>query len=364
VPDHTDDPRAAEFEDGVLSEQDALAVWSRAAQLQEETDARSDPLRLPSGATPHRAPGAAGASLSLAAETRVPAGMYLVREILAAGRDAGIADRHVRMALAEHDALGSSVAIAVENIDAGVRDQMIGVPTRTVRASRVISESTETVLERLRAAASAAPWSLEFDSLIGGHPTNGGVLRFAVPVIGAPRDASKPARALNRFIYQASRAGMQHLHVMVEPRGTAELPGCAVTITGDLRAGEQRSIGIYRTLGRLLTGVAATGGTIVGASLGSMAGAGPALAGAALGLVGGVLASRGYLRAVNGITRWEHRTAHQVLTEELEALLRRVQRPSDEALAFPGPATAPTPRLVRGNDPDHHASMRAPLVSA
>jgi len=56
------------------------------------------------------------------------------------------------------------------------------------------------VLERLRVAAAAAPWSLEFDALIGDQPAQGGVLRFSVPVMGSDRDPS-----LSRFVYQASR---------------------------------------------------------------------------------------------------------------------------------------------------------------
>jgi hypothetical protein len=183
------------------------------------------------------------------------------------------------------------------------------------------------------------------------------VLRFTVPVIGTPRDASKPPRSLNRFIYQASRAGMLHVHVVVEPRGTAALPGCEVAITGDLRAGEQRSIGVYRALGRGLTGLGAAVGTMLGASLG-----GPVWAG--VGLAAGVVAALGYFRAVAGIARWEHRLAHRVLTEELDALLRRVQRPSDEAHAFPRAAAPPVPRLIRGEGDDRHTSTRARLVPA
>ena len=346
-PDHT--PVAA-FEDTILSEGEALAVWARAAQLQSEADTPVGAPAAPVGAQPTTA------TVAVAEGTRAPAGMYLVREIVAAARDAGIADTHVRVALAEHDALGHDLALAVESIDEEVRGHLVGGGARSVHAARVIPESPATVLERLREAAAAAPWSLQFDTLIGDHPAEGGVLRFSVPVIGSAPDPSAPTRSLSRFVYHASRVGMLHVHVTVTPRGTEALPGCELTITGDLRSGERRSIRIYRALAIGLAGLAAVGGALVGAKAGGLTGA---AAGSALGAIGAL----GYNRFVAAIARWEHRLAHRVLTEELDALLRRVQRPSDEARAFGPVPSAPLPRLIRGGD-DASRRVRASLMPA
>jgi len=343
-PDHT---RPLGFEDTILSEGEALAVWSRAAQLQGEAD-------TPIAHAAENARAQPTAAVALAEGTRAPAGMYLVREIVAAAGDAGIAETHVRVALAEHDALGHELALAVEAIDEGVRERLIGVGARSVRANRVIPESPATVLERLRVAAAAAPWLLEFDTLVGEHPAHGGVLRFTVPVIGGRHDESTPLRSLSRFAYHASRVGMLHVHVTVTPRGTASLPGCELTITGDLRSGERRSIAMYRTLAKGLAGLSAVLGTIVGAEV-----AGPA--GAVAGFVLGSTGAFGYNKVVAAIARWEHRLAHRVLTAELDALLRRIQRPSDEARAFGPEMSASTPRLVRGSDAVDF-SVRATLL--
>ena len=343
-PDHT---RSLAFEDVILSEGEALAVWSRAAQLQAEADTPDE-----RGAAAPSAPPSA-ATVALAEGTRAPAGMYLVREIVAAAREAGIADTHVRVALAEHDALGHDLALAVEQIDEGQRDQHIGVDARCVRASRVIPESAATVLQRLRIAAAAAPWSLEFETLLGDHPAHGGVLRFSVPVLGGQRDASTSPVALNRFVYQATRVGLQHIHVTVAPRGTESQPQCELTITGDLRFGERRSIGIYRALTKVMASVVAVAGAIVGENT-----AGPA--GAVAGLSIGAAAAFGFSTLVAAIGRWEHRLAHRVLTAELDALLSRVQRPSEEARAFGPENAAPVPRLRRGFD-EVGFSLRAGL---
>lgn len=195
--------------------------------------------------------------------------------------------------------------------------------------------------------APAPPWALSFDALIGGPPTQGGVLRFTVPVMGrCPVDASVP-QPLNGFIYHASRVGLLELHVTVTPLGTDPQPACAVTITGDLRAGEQRSIGIYRALATGLAGVVA----VTGAILGSKAwGASGAVAG--LGL--GAALAFGFNRVVAAIGRAEHRLAHRVLTAELDDVLRALQRPSDEARAFGAAAPARSPQLVRTPDAAQH----------
>ena len=348
-PDHT---RSVAFGDAVLSEGEALAVWSRAAQLQAEADTPDERSATASRAQPTAAK---ATTVAVAEGTRAPAGMYLVREIVAAARDAGISDTHVRVALAEHDALGHVLALAVEAMDDGARDRLIGVGARSVRAQRVIPESVAAVLERLRVAAAAAPWSLEFDALIGDQPAQGGVLRFTVPVMGSHQDASAPPRSLNRFVYHASRVGLLHVHVTVAPRGTEALPGCELTITGDLRAGERHLMGVYRVLMNVLAGVVSTAGAVLGAEAG-----GPAGAAAGFGI--GVAAAFGFNRVVAAIGRWEHRLAHRVLTAELDALLRRVQRPSDESRAFGVESSAPLPRLVRGRD-DIGFSLRAGLLS-
>ncbi len=343
--DHLDRTGPVVVEDAILSEGEALAVWSRAAQLQTEADTSDERTVAASRAQPMTA------AVALADGTRAPAGMYLVREIVAAARDVGITETHVRVALAEHDALGHDLALAVESINEGVRDHLIGVGARSVRAHRVIPESLATVLERLRTVGASAPWSLEFDTLIGDQPTHGGVLRFSVPMFGSRDDASTSPRSLTRFIYHATRVGLLHVHVTVAPRGIDALPGCEVTITGDLRSGERRSIGIYRALTTGLSVVWAVAGAIVGANAG-----GPAGAVAGFGI--GAAAAFGYNKVVAAIARFEHRLAHRVLTAELDALLRRIQRPSDEARAFGPDRSAPVPRLVRGRD-DVGLSRRA-----
>jgi len=347
MPDQPEHTPLISSGDAILSEGEALAVWSRAAQLQAQADTPDTYAAGASGAQP------AAVTVAVAEGTRAPAGMYLVREIVAAAGEAGIAETHVRVALAEHEALGSEKSIAVEAMDEAQRDRLIGVGARSVRASRVIPEAAATVLQQLRLAAATAPWSLEFDTLIGDDPARGGVLRFSIPVIGTRHDGAKPIRALSGFVYHASRVGLFHVHVTVAPRGTNALPGCELTITGDLRPGEQRSIGLYRKLMKGLVVFLAVAGAIGGAKAGGAAGA-------VAGLGIGAAFALGYNRVVAAITRWEHRLAHRVLTAELDALLRRVQRPTDEARAFGHETSAPVPRLVRGGD-DVALSLRVGL---
>ncbi len=312
----------------VFGEAEALAVWARAARLQ--ADAENAGTAVPP-ADPAAAP-----RVTIAEGTGAPAGLYLADEIVAAGRQAGIGERYLELALAEHDALGRDAALAAEAIDERDRVRLTGLTTRSVQVSRVIPEAPATVLARLREAVGEAPWSLAFDGVAGPHPELGGILRFTVPVIGADH----APRPLTSFIYHASRLGMTHLHVTLGRRGTAESPGCEVAIIGDFRAGEQMSLRWYKALQALLLGTWTIAGGLVGAKQGT------AIA-TLIGAAGGLAASGLLALVFRGLARSEHRWAHRTLTAGLDALLRRVQRPGDEARAF-----APARVVLRPPSPE------------
>src|SRR5690606_5262157 len=120
---------------------------------------------------------------------------------------------------------------------------------------------------------------------------------------------------------------LYELNVTLAPRGTPARPACEVVISGDLRKGQRKNMKFsgwtMGTLGTIFGGVA---GTVTGLAAGSaLLAIGPGVAAAA-----GVAALSGY-----GY-RWAYRSALAKTHEELDGLLRAIQRSFDEKLIFGG----------------------------
>ena len=326
----------------IMSEEAALAIWARAAQLQAEASpsalVRSDD---PDGTT----------SLVLDPETRAPTGMYRADEVAQAALEAGIAAEFVAIAMAEHDALGAEATRLSEELAPADRALVVGHTATSVRVSRVIPEGADVVLDRLRTMAALPPFHLAFDAAFGPHPLQGGVLRFKVPGLGVANAETGERGAFNGFLYHAARMWVTDLHVTLSPRGTAESPGCELNVTVDLRRGQRFNTRFFSGASVMLAGVFGAAGVLVGGLLGSKMFGGPlAIAGgAAVGTASGIASGIAYNAFLATILRWEHRMANRAITSALEDLLRRVQRPGDADRVF-GAAPVVRPRLTRRDD--------------
>lgn len=327
----------------IMSEAAALAIWARAAQLQAEASPSALVRSNDSdGST----------SLVLDPETRAPTGMYRADEVTQAALEAGIAAEFVAIAMAEHDALGADAARISEELAPADRDQIVGQSATSLRVSRVIPEGADVVLDRLRTMAGQAPYHLAFDAALGPHPLQGGVLRFSVPGLGAANAETGERPAFNGFLYHAARMWVTDLHVTLRPRGTTEAPGCEVSVTVDLRRGQRFNTRFFSGASVLLSALFGGAGILTGGLVGAklVGGALGILGGAAVGTAAGVASAVAYNAMVAAISRWEHRMAHRAISDALENLLRRVQRPGDADRVF-GTAAPVRPRLTRRDDP-------------
>jgi hypothetical protein len=338
----------------VFGEVEALAIWARAATLQAEAT-RDAAMRF--GVEPPEPTAiSTGGALAIDPATRAPAGMYLASEVLAAALEAGIPRDCVMIAIAEHEAVGGEAALALDAVDARARARLVGHEATSVRAEAVLPESPTTVLARLRSVAASAPYDFTFDATVGGHPVEGGVLRFRNLSYAERVDIERHRRGVNWFAYHTTRMQLQHVHVTLALRGTAEAPGCEVVVTGDLRPGQRWNVRFFRGMGTALTALFGVAGAAVAAKL--VGGATAGALGAALGVAAGV----GYNALLAAVSRWEHRAARRAIERAFGELLRAVQRPGDEARAFAPPAAAAPPRLVSGEDGAPLRIGRAPLA--
>ena len=283
----------------VMSSDDAMAVWRRAAELQAEAAARLE-SRLRAAAEPRAAGASPGVSVQEHADdATIPTDAYRVRDVEAAAAEAGISSRFVALAMAELQASpnASLMVHAVPEWKDRLSTRLFGTEQRSLSVSRVFPHPPGVVLPALGNALQAAPWQLTLRDTVGGHPLDGGVLVFDIP--GVIDESYK---------WSYTRYGMFVPDLRVT---LASLPGdlrsCEVTIQLDLRKGLNANL----IGGAVLTSGGMFGGTIAGLALGkaalALAGAalvGPAFGGAMLvGVAALALSGPGYRYALRKSTK-------------------------------------------------------------
>lgn len=293
---------------GVISSDDAMAVWRRAAELQAEAAARLE-ARIRSTQDTRSLVAASPASADAVDSGQpVPTDAYRVRDVEAAAAEAGISQRYVALAMAELQAAPNAMMM-VQPVPAWkdrLHTRVFGTEQRSLSVSRVYRHPPRVVLQALGRTLQAAPWSLALRETLGGHPLDGGVLVFDLPPMV---DGSY------KWTYTRYGTFVTDVRVML-----AAVPGdtksCEVTIQLDLRNGINANLAGA-------TGFFSTGG-FVGGIAGLAAGKGLlALAGAALlgpGIGGTAVLGLGALALAGPYYRYSLRKCTAELTAGLAAI--------------------------------------------
>ena len=319
--------------DAVLSERDAMAIWQRAAQLQAEAAHRMERTvalqrTAPAGADPN---------------ANAPTGAYLAAEVEAAAVEAGISRQYVAIALAERQSPSASPPMVVGDVEDRRVTMLLGVTQRGISVSRVINGTPRATLEAIGRVATAAPFHLRLEEVIGGHPLDGGILHFKVLELMELMQKTGGSGGIPPLGYRCNQIDLYDLNITLSPRGTVERPQCEVVISGDLRAGQRKNVRWSRATTAIL-GVLTGAGMGLGTALATgtaLLGALPAVGGAAIGA---------------GLTAWGYRASYRSALRntavELETFLRAVQRSLDETQLFGTalPPTAPPPRRGGGDE--------------
>ncbi len=257
----------------VVSNDEAAAVFRRAAQLQSAALARLEARAretLPSAGLPGEA------RLSL-------------EELIEIGNEVGIEPDYIRMALAER----SSPAESAGRVDAlGTRLFLGHATPATILASRVFAAPPAAVLEALRRVLPAEPYALALADTLG-DPLDGGVLVFRVPPLST-------AGRNSTLSYDAAGIDVERIAVNVRRAqrspSTTALPDAAderteLQLSADLRRGARRGWRVAGILGSTLGTAGGIGATVLSAAaLGPLA----LLAGAGAFLLGEVVVGRGF----------------------------------------------------------------------
>ncbi|MBK8005576.1 MAG: serine/threonine protein kinase [Gemmatimonadetes bacterium] len=308
--------------DRVVPEDQAQAIWLRAAQLQAEAASRLQ-LRSQEG-------GLIGLSQSL------PTGGYRLKDVEQAAAEVGIAPEFVALALAEQpgdSAPGKAVVVGGTREDRRIT-RLLGTEKRSFSVSRLIKSSPKLTLEAIGRVFTARPYLLRLRDTVGGHPFSGGVLVFDVPNIMKGGLASAGTlESYTSFTYRMYQLELFQLNVTMRPVSGAGGTSTEVTIYGDLRPGLRKNlVANYWIAGALGASGAAIGGGVSLAALGLGALAAlPALGGAAL--FGG-LSLAGY--------RLLYPYALRKAEEELEGMMAAIESNIRSVQVF-GAAPVPEP---------------------
>ena len=310
----------------VVSTDQARAIWSRAAQLQAEATSRLQAR--------YREPQSGSEPTALSTDG------YRLQDVERAAEEAGIGAEFVAMAIAERPTASAQPSANLTEQEDRVMSRMLGTRDRSLACSRVIQATPAMVLEAIGRVFPALPYELKLRDTVGGHPLDGGILVFNVPMLRSIVVAFDGARGL--FSHRMTQLELEQLHVALKPLGSP-VSACEVTISGDLRRGLRKAW----TVDKWISGLAGSVGAAAGAGLGLTVALGPLAAAVALGgaAVAGGLSLAG--------CRWGYVYALRNARTELEQMLAALEGDLHAASVF-GTASssdAGSRRLSGGADP-------------
>lgn len=298
--------------DRQVSEEEARAIWERAAQLQAEAATRLQAR--------YRATGPAAQP--------TPATGYRLRQVEQAAVEAGIGAEWVSLAVAERHDGAAVVAAAATDREDRQWTRFLGTDQRTINVAGAVAGTPREVLETIGRVFPAFPYQLELRDTVGGHPLDGGVMVFSVPRLSTGQTVG--AQGISMFAYRMTQIELHLLNVTVRP-----LPqgGTEVRCYGDLRPGLKRNWSASKTIASVSGLLGAGGAAAVALGPMALAGAlaiGPALFGAAA-LGGGAL----------GWYRWLYRHALRNASAQFEELIARLDAERRAKAVFGRPVESP-----------------------
>ena len=254
-----------------ISEDEARALWRRAAELQAEAarrlEERSQQL----------------APREQSADPAEVAG-YRLEDVRAAAEGAGISSEFLERALVE-----SRTRAMVEGARArpsAMAARFLGQPPLTLEVSRVIRAPADEVYAAMQRILPGHPYRLSLIDHHGADPLDGGVLVFKVPAY-----SYTAITADQSFAYEMAMADLKQLLFSLR-RLETDPPATELTVQASLTHSHKLTLWV----GGSISGVFGVGGGFVGAAAGVALGIGGLAAGAAAAgfLAGGAAAMLGW----------------------------------------------------------------------
>ena len=202
-----------------ISEEEARALWHRAAELQAEAARRLEERSRQLAPRGHP---------SDAAEVEG----YRLADVRAAAEEAGISPAFVDHALVE--ARNRALADGAHARPSKMAARFLGQPPLALQVSRVIHAPAEEVYRAMQRILPEDPFRLSLVDQHGGDPLDGGALVFKVPAyLSTPGDQS--------FAYEMAWVDLKQLHFSLR-RVDTDPPETELTVRGSLDPQPQSSI--------------------------------------------------------------------------------------------------------------------------
>ena len=283
-----------------ISEEEARALWRRAAELQadaarrlEERSRQLAPREQPSDT--------------------VDADGYRLADVRAAAEDAGISPEFLDHALVE-----SRNRVLVEGADAqpsAMAARFLGQPPRTIEVSRVIHAPADEVYAAMQRVLPSRPFRLTLIDHHGADPTDGGVLVFKVPAFSYTTTASDQS-----FAYEMAWVDLKQLHFSLRRLDT-DPPSTELIVQGSLIHSHKLNMwvgGSFSGLAALLSGA---GGAFAGGAAAIALGIGGLAAGAIVGaLAGGAAVGRLAMLGWRALYRYALRRGEKAIRNLIGAI--------------------------------------------
>lgn len=278
---------------GVVSEDEAMLIWRRAAQLQAEAAHRLE----------ERARQQASSSPS-----PTPSGGYRMRDVESAAIEAGISRHFVALAKAELNPVARvQRPQELTSFEERAARRWFGSSRQSLSVTRIIHASPRRVLQAIGRTLQQQPYGLALQRQEGPHPLDGGVLVFDVPsIVGAG------------YPWTYVRYGVYAKQLRLGIRGVPNEPAQAeVTLHLDMRVGIRYNL---RASAGMTAGASGAGGLVTAlVTAKTLALTGLALALPAVGAAG-VVAGAGAM-----FCAWAYRYGLEKSRAELDAALGAIE---------------------------------------
>lgn len=258
-----------------ISEEQARALWRRAAELQAEAarrlEERSRQL-APQGQ---------------AADTAEVEG-YRLDDVRAAAEEAGISPEFVDHALVE--ARSQALAEGAQPRPSAMATRFLGHPPLTLEVSRLVHAPAEEVYAAMQRILPGRPFRLNLVDHHGTDPLDGGVLVFKTPAY-----SYTPTNTDQSFAYEMALADIKQLLFSLRRLDTNP-PATELTVRASLTHSHKLTLWVGGSVSGVLASLSGVGGGFLGAAAGAALGIGGLAVGAAAAafLAGGAAAMMGW----------------------------------------------------------------------
>ena len=327
-----------------ISEEEARALWRRAAELQADAARRLEERSRQ--LAPREQPSDTG-----------EADGYRLADVRAAAKDAGISPEFLDHALVE-----SRNRAVVEGADAqpsAMAARFLGQPPRAIEVSRVIHAPADEVYAAMQRVLPSRPFRLTLIDHHGADPTDGGVLVFKVPAFSYTTTASDQS-----FAYEMNWADLRQLHFSLRRLDT-DPPTTELIVQGSLIHSHKLNMWVGGGLSGIVAALGGVGGAFAGIVAATALGIGGLAVGAAAvgflsgGASFGGLAMLGYRR----LYRYALRRGEKAIRNLLGAIAVDIETGGTFSSPKPPPgAFTPSGRErtgTRGAGPSYTATRRS-----